>query len=133
LILSNHVVAYVNAISGSAAEKYPQNDPAVRGTAFKYRLTSEVVPYSFFDTNVFSYDTNYLRLYRNLETNLHELRLTFRWPLLPNGEVGRGGRQSFRAMVSGWLTNQVPLDPRDQRQPWLYFVESKSYLRARLP
>jgi type II secretory pathway pseudopilin PulG len=125
---SNYVVAYINAISGSAVEKYPQNNPAIRGTAFKYRLTSEVIPYSCFDTNAATYDTNYWRLSRNLATNLHELRLTFHWPLLPNGKVGRGGPQSFRTMVGGWLTNVSPLNPS---QAPLYFVESKSYLPAR--
>ena len=127
-MFSNHVVAYINAISGSAVEKFPQNNQAIRGTAFKYRLTSEVIPYCCFDTNAATYDTNYWRLSRNLATNLHELRLTFGWPLLPNGKVGRGGAQSFRTMVGGRVTKVLPpnLGP-----PPLYFVESKSYLPAR--
>ncbi len=37
-----------------------------------------------------------------LAANLHELRLTFLWPLLPSGAVGNG-RQTFRTSVAGQL------------------------------
>ena len=40
---------------------------------------------------------------QELADNMHELRLTFLWPQLPNGNVG-GGRQTFRASVAGQLT-----------------------------
>ena len=34
--------------------------------------------------------------------NLHELRLTFLWPLRPNGKLGTG-RQTYRALVAGQI------------------------------
>ena len=34
--------------------------------------------------------------------NAHDLRLTFRWPLLPNGDAGNG-RQTFRTFCGGQL------------------------------
>ena len=37
-----------------------------------------------------------------LTNNLRELRLTFRWPLLANGNPGFG-RQTFRTQVGGQL------------------------------
>jgi type II secretory pathway pseudopilin PulG len=52
--------------------------------------------------------TNYLPNY------LREIRLEFRWPVLPGGKVG-GGRQVFRSLVSGTLV-QHPTDP----DRWLF-------------
>jgi type II secretory pathway pseudopilin PulG len=59
-----------------------------------------------------------------LTANLHELRLTFLWPLLPNGDTG-GGRQTFRTMVGGQIyqTNDTGVTPH---QP-LYFFQSQSF------
>lgn len=54
-----------------------------------------------------------------LWTNLHEVRLEFRWPLLPNGNTGFG-RQTFRACVGGQLVNQPQNSP-------LYFFEPGTY------
>jgi type II secretory pathway pseudopilin PulG len=115
LFISNHVVAYVRAISGSAAEKPPQRDPGVQAVAFSYRLTSEIVPVQTPDTAS--------RYGRNLTNNLRELRLTFAWPLLPNGNVG-SGRQVFRTMVGGQVATN-----NDAGQT-LYFFQPSVYLRA---
>jgi prepilin-type N-terminal cleavage/methylation domain-containing protein len=42
-------------------------------------------------------------LYANqLAANLHELRLTFLWPVLPNGHLGTG-RQTYRALIGGQI------------------------------
>ncbi len=41
-----------------------------------------------------------------LTANLRELRLTFLWPLLPNGNVGNG-RQTFRTSVAGQMATNV--------------------------
>jgi prepilin-type N-terminal cleavage/methylation domain-containing protein len=59
-----------------------------------------------------------------LAANLHELRLTFLWPQLPNGNVGPG-RQTFRAMVAGQIaqTNTVA-------RQILYFYQSQSFTTA---
>jgi prepilin-type N-terminal cleavage/methylation domain-containing protein len=57
---------------------------------------------------------------KQLAANLHELRLTFLWPVRPNGKLGTG-RQTYRALVSGQImqTNSIG-------QP-LYFYQSQSF------
>jgi hypothetical protein len=52
--------------------------------------------------------------------NLHELRLTFLWPQLPNGSVGTS-RQTFRTMVAGLVT-QIATNSQ-----WLYFYQPQSF------
>jgi hypothetical protein len=131
----NHVMAYVTALSGSAAEKFPQNNQSVQEMSFKYRLTSEFVTYDAPDSSLSGPPpedvitrSNHWLVVRNLQTNLHELRLTFRWPLLPDGNVGRQ-RQSYRMMVAGQRTMfgaGVPLVP-------LHFVDSRTFRRAPPP
>ena len=113
VVYSNHVVAYVRALSGSAAEKFPQNDAAVQDLAFSYRLVSEVVPLAGADTNS-PYG-------KNLQANLREVRLLFRWPLLPDGNVPvNGGRQVYRSLVGGSMTNEPLGSP-------LWFFEPAVY------
>jgi len=138
--VSNHVVAYVRSISGPAIEKYPQNDPTVQQLAFNYRLICEVLPY---DTNTFYEATwtnilaqglstnemiirsNYFRMVKTFERDLHDVRLTFRWPLLPNGNAGPS-RQLYRTMVSGTITNDLPNNPN-----WpYYFFQPRTYLKG---
>lgn len=64
---------------------------------------------------------------RSLHPNLYELRLVFRWPLLPgrntdgSPKVGNG-RQTYRAMISGSLTNEV--SPTNN----LWFMRSQNYV-----
>ncbi|HWW00073.1 MAG TPA: type II secretion system protein [Candidatus Acidoferrum sp.] len=113
---SNHVVAFVRSMSGGASEKVPQTNSTMQDFALSYKLISEVIPYG---TNFFNpawinigdpalipgsaeavARTNYLRLVNELQRNLYELRLTFRWPILPNGNSGPG-RQVFRTTVAG--------------------------------
>jgi hypothetical protein len=87
----------VRALSGLAADKYPQNNPEVRQDAFTYRLITENVPLPVppdYGNNSSS---------RQLTQNLRELRLLFRWPVLPSGKIGNR-RQTFRTMVGGTLT-----------------------------
>jgi hypothetical protein len=59
---------------------------------------------------------------QQLDANLRELRVTFYWPLLPNGQVGPG-RQTFRTLVTGQLaiTNLAG-------GPSLYFYQPQSFL-----
>ena len=110
---TNLVMANVLALSGNASEKPPQTNASVRDLAFAYRLISEVVPYQSFTTNSTNFGaftdpqdwvprSNAWVVAQNLRTNLYEVRLTFRWPLLPNGRVGNG-RQTFRTLVSSTL------------------------------
>ncbi len=59
---------------------------------------------------------------QELAANLHELRLTFLWPQLPNGKVGPG-RQTFRTMVAG----QLAPDPIYNN---FYFYASQSFVNT---
>jgi len=56
---------------------------------------------------------------RQLSANLHELRMTFLWPQLPNGKLGNG-RQTFRATIAGQIA----------RTNDLYFYQSQSFTNA---
>ena len=58
-----------------------------------------------------------------LAANMHELRLTFEWPQLPNGGLGLG-RQTFRTAVAGQIAHQVT------NSTDLYFFQSQSFINA---
>ncbi len=136
-VVRNHVAAYVRSMSGPASEKFPQNSPDVQDFAFSYRMTSEVVPcgtnyydpswtnYTFYATNTVEYATglNQWIAARNMAANLHDLRLTFRWPLRSRGMLGQGG-QSFRTLVGGSL--QV----RDDLGYNLYFFQPGTFTNS---
>ena len=119
---SNHVVAYVRSISGLASDKPPQDNAIMVGDAFAYRMVCVNAPVAV-DTNIFSLPPKQRVYADQLNGNLRELRLTFRWPQLPNGNVGNG-RQTYRATVAGSLaiTN-------DNGQ-LLYFFQSHSFTNA---
>ena len=63
---------------------------------------------------------DYMHVVKYFETNLHDVRLTFRWPMLPNGNSGPG-RQVFRSMVSGPYTNDPPNSPFFFFRPNFYY------------
>jgi type II secretory pathway pseudopilin PulG len=115
---SNHIVAYVRSISGPASEKFPQTSPTVQDFGLTYRMVSDVGVYwtNYYDTNWFALNVpglttndyvarvNYSNVVNKLQANLHDIRLTFRWPLLPNGNLPQNAnRQIFRTMVAGQL------------------------------
>ena len=114
---SNHVVAYVRSFSGLAAEKPPQNNQIMRENVFSYRVVCVNAPMAA-DTNVLINPG----FTRQLAGNLRELRMTFYWPQLPNGNVG-AFRQTFRSSISGQLSGTY--DPTNSQ--WLYFYESQSF------
>lgn len=109
---SNHIVAQVRALSGAVTEKYPQTNADLLNLAFAYRLTPGISPVTTIETNFV-----YARLY---DTNLHELRLAFRWPVLPNGLLGNG-RQTFRTLAGGHF-----VQTNDNNQP-LYFLQPSTF------
>jgi type II secretory pathway pseudopilin PulG len=117
---SNYLVAYVRSISGSASDKFPQNNADVLAGTFSYRMVSDIIPFSDFDASGLA--TNMYLV--NLQTNLHDFRLIFRWPLLPNGHTGNG-RQVFRTMVSG----QLLVTTNDSNIP-LFFFQPRTYVKA---
>jgi len=57
---------------------------------------------------------------KQLAANMHELRLTFLWPVRPNGKLGTG-RQTYRALVAGQIM------PTNSIGQWLYFYQSLSF------
>ena len=104
---SNHVVAYVYSISGSAAEKPPQDNQLMLADSFGYRMFCVNAPIGV-NTNDYNTGNNPSLYERQLANNLHELRLTFLWPQKPNGSVG-SGHQTYRTLVAGSLSRQPPL------------------------
>ena len=132
-VRSNHVTAYVRAISGSAVEKATNAD--ARSFAFSYRVTPEIIPYTFYDREATNYNlrrlddeerlarSNFWQYAKNQQANLHEMRLLFRWPLQPNGSVGNG-RQIFRTTVSSALTATNIFGTTN------FFFEPRSYVRV---
>jgi type II secretory pathway pseudopilin PulG len=133
---SNHIVAFVRALSGVANEKFPQVNQSIEADAFSYRMIPEVIRYGGWDrdwinytaylnsrdTNDWVWRSNYWNYAKNLNTNLTDLRLTFRWPVLPNGNAGPG-RQTFRVTTGGTL---VPVAFGRQN---LYFFQPQTYVQ----
>jgi len=119
---SNHVVAYVHSISGPAVEKAPQTNDIVRGGSFGYRVLCVNAPVAT-DTNILSLPLSQQLYNKQLAANLHELRLTFFWPQLPNGNVGPG-RQTFRTMVAGQIVTNIVAGQI------LYFYQPQSFVNA---
>ncbi len=133
--VTNVVTARVQAISGSAVEKPPSTS---RDMAFRYLLTSEIIPMLSINTSLFDYSapgldeverngrSNQLAQAQYQIDNLYEVRLTFRWPLLPNGKTG-GNKQVFRSTVSGSMTNvTIPSYPSFP----LYYFQPRLYTKA---
>jgi type II secretory pathway pseudopilin PulG len=120
--ISNHVVAYVRSISGLAVEKPPQDNQILQQDAFSYRILCVNAPVAT-DTNIFNLLVSQQPAYtRQLDANLHELRLTFLWPILPNGGIGTG-RQTYRTLVAGQIG-------QDATNNSLYFYQSQSFVSA---
>jgi hypothetical protein len=143
---SNYIVANVRSITGDASEKFPQTNSVMREQAFSYRLISEIVPYAGFDrtwtnwrdttitgnTNEITTRSNYWLVAKNLQNNLYDMRLIFRFPLLPNGRIGNG-RLVFRTTASGLVsqTNAPGFANFSQNAPYLlYFFEPQTYVKA---
>jgi type II secretory pathway pseudopilin PulG len=126
---SNYVVAAVRSLSGPVSDKFPQNNAALQDLAFSYRMISEVIP---FGTDY--HDHSWVST--NLQSNLHDVRLTFRWPLAQGAKAT--GRQVYRTLVGGSLqeTNE-PGFPRPSQfvpSPYdLYFFNPGAYVQAKLP
>lgn len=117
---SNSIVAQVRAISGSAAEKFPQDNQTVLDESFGYRLIAENA------STPMNWSTNTVdqRMAAAFQANLRQVRLLFRWPLLPNGNAGTG-RQTFRADVGGTVQAVSSAPPK----PTLYFFQPSSYVQ----
>jgi len=113
---SNHIVAYVHSLSGPAVEKPPQNNPLLMQDSFTYRVICANVPVQLPTNNPTAYAAN-------LEANLHDLRLTFLWPQLPNGSLGKG-KQVYRTLIAGQLSMAAT------NSPALYFFQPQLFTNA---
>jgi type II secretory pathway pseudopilin PulG len=107
-VYSNHIVVYCHSISGPAIEKPPQDNPILQQDSFSYRIFCVNAPDA---PNVYDYTNGITTPYDDQMLGaLHDLRLTFEWPQLPNGNLGPG-RETFRTLVAGQLQRQPPLNP----------------------
>ena len=125
---SNHVVAYVHSISGPAVEKPPQ-DPGgvIVADSFGYHILCVNAPVATDLTTVTNWTGAFWVTdahFKQLNANLHELRLTFLWPQLPNGSVG-SGRQTFRTLVAGQIATTTTVDGQ-----LFYFYQPQNFVTA---
>jgi prepilin-type N-terminal cleavage/methylation domain-containing protein len=117
---SNHIIAYVHSLSGLATEKPPQDNDLMVNDSFGYRLLVVNAPVAM-DTNSLIFNSgSYSPYNQQLSLNQRELRMTFYWPLLPNGHTGNEPPLTFRATVAGQL---VP-NPNNFN---LYFYQPQSF------
>src|SRR5262249_16340679 len=94
----NTVVAKMRAMSGSAAEQ----NLVSRAVAFSYVVQPEITPFNGYPTNSLNFSSKTLsvadRVQRSnewvraqyLAANLHELKLTLRWPVVGTNTVDGG-------------------------------------------
>ena len=143
---SNFVVAHIRALSGTANEKFPQDNPAARDMGLTYRMVSEITTfgspvsgsvtnnawdsawanYAAYPTNTVEHNSRYnYSLYSSQLSSLHDIRLLFRWPVLPGGKVANSGRQVYRSSVSGTIVRTN--EPNQQSPVPLYFIQSRTY------
>ncbi len=115
--ISNHVEMNVRAMSGPAVEKPPQNNSILLEDSFTYRMLVVNGPVET-DTNLLALPAAQTEFSRQLLANLHELRLTFTWPVRPNFKIGSDGPppQTQRTMVAGTYTRV-----QDGRQQLFYY------------
>jgi type II secretory pathway pseudopilin PulG len=133
---SNHVVAYVYSISGPAYEKPPQDNALMQQDSFGYRVycvnSTEPVDTNIYNAAIFpNGPPNYNQ---QMLSAVHELRMTFLWPQLPNGNLG-SGRHTYRTLVAGQLLRQ-PVPPVNSSvvfNPNLYVYQSQSFTNAFVP
>lgn len=129
---SNYVVAYVRSLSGPAIDKTPQTNSIVRDLAFRYRLICEVSAFDNVNRSWIDFTaplltpeevvtrSNAWRLTLTRQSNLHEVRLLFRWPVDSRGAAGNQ-RQIFRTLVSGTLSAS------DHRGLPIWLMQSGNY------
>jgi type II secretory pathway pseudopilin PulG len=115
-VYSNHIVAYVHALSGLASEKPPQDNQLMVNDAFTYRMLVVNAPVAM---DWSSHDTLYNQ---QIWKNQRELRLSFFYPVQPNGSVGPN-QLTFRTTVAGTLLPTFV----NYQLPYLYFYQPDSF------
>jgi len=116
VLVGRRVYADIRAMNGNMGDLIADND-----FAFKYRLTSELVPKVPYAVDP---------IQNIMQTNLYELRMNFAWPLV----IGPGGnyRQqtrflkdiTFRTLVSG---NQLAITNELDSTELFHFVNPRHY------
>lgn len=139
LFVTNEVTAMMRSISGSAAQRF--QDQQFRENSFTYLVTSTIVPYVPFSTNILGRNRNYIstnrfNAARNVMSNLYDVRLHFRWPVNEFGsgsDVGyRVGKKekTFRTLINGRLmqTNGFPFfNANNTRLTNLFHFQRSTY------
>ena len=127
-------------MSGSATEQNGANSLV----AFRYQMEVQLIPYSITPWMIDVY-TNYLIGITNTtgetndavalnqwhywQNNLHELKLTFSWPILGNNTPGPN-RQYFRTTVSGRLRKAPDVRQIDPNRLFcLFFLSANVHKR----
>ncbi len=116
---SNHIVACVYSLSGPVIEKPPQDNPILQQDSFTYRIYCVNSPVAV-DTNIFNttvYPNGPPVGVQQMNAAQHELRMTFMWPQLANGNLG-SGRQTFRTLIAGQLLRQPSVSPANPNISW---------------
>jgi type II secretory pathway pseudopilin PulG len=98
---------------------------ASRDFSFRYKLTSELVPYSPMPHPFVS--TNDFLVHKNMTANMYELRLTMQWPVYQRGNTLAFGRnrKTFRTILSG---NPVMIFGSDKTD--YFFFQPNSFVLA---
>jgi type II secretory pathway pseudopilin PulG len=129
---SNYVSADFRSLSGPVVDQGV--NAASRDFAFRYRVEPEIVGDSPFDSSWVDFNlaglsaaekiarSNYWAMARNLQGNVSQARLRFKWPILANGKPGNG-RQVFRTAASGSIVKVTG----KRAIPFLYYVQPQTY------
>ena len=82
--------------------------------------------FAAFPTNTVEHDSRYnYALYSRQLHSLHDIRLLFRWPVLPGGKIANTGRQVYRSSAAVLWSGRTSRT-RGQAVP-LYFIQSRTY------
>ena len=138
--ISNSVIASLRAINGPAVDQ--GLSATARDFAFHYQVTVEIQPsgqYAFkttdwgnmsapFYVNSTNVSLSDSQVAQQLQASLNEVRLSFRWPMLPPGDGTKfgGGRQVFRSSAAGAITNFLVTNSDLSVMP-LYFIQPLAY------
>lgn len=120
--ISNYTTVDMHAINSSAIDQ--GTNQAARDFAFNYRVDVEVNPFNQFDPNWVTRNTFALAELTNLRGNLNQIRLRYRWPILPNGKDLGTGRQIFRTSQSGQIITNLPAA---KQTPYRFFIQPQTY------
>jgi hypothetical protein len=78
------------------------------------------------DTNLFAARAQAWLTARTVQNNMYDVRLLFRWPLLPNNLVGNS-RQTYRLLTGGILTNLYTTIGSLTNYTPLWFFQPQTY------